>query len=132
MNFSPIIEKIRSLVARFPQGYKRPAAIAALIIALILLLAAMGTMLVSKSGLEKKAVSGGVNTPSAQFFIPPDELFLPDEPDFVPGVMAERERRTAWTEEDAVSWWRDPLKDGGQNWRDEIEKTVDDILESVP
>jgi hypothetical protein len=54
------------------------------------------------------------------------------EPDFVPGVILEREKRTQWTADDAASWWQDPLKDGEQEWRDQIEKTVDTIMESVP
>jgi hypothetical protein len=31
-----------------------------------------------------------------------------------------------------MPWWQDPLKDGEQEWRDQIEKTVDEIMESVP
>jgi hypothetical protein len=64
--------------------------------------------------------------------IPAEDLFLPDEPDFVPGVILEREKRTQWTPDEAMPWWQDPLKDGEQEWRDQIEKTVDDIMESVP
>ena len=64
--------------------------------------------------------------------IPAEELFLPDEPDFVPGVILEREKRTQWTASQAMPWWQDPLKDGEQEWRDQIEKTVDEIMEGVP
>ena len=64
--------------------------------------------------------------------IPAEDLFLPDEPDFVPGVMLEREKQTQWTADNAIPWWQDPLKDGEQEWRDQIEKTVDEIMESVP
>ena len=166
MKFSPIIEKIRSLVRKIPSlaaaiatflggffgragaflsemparigravkenpaEYRRPAMIAAAVIAVILLLTTIVTVSVGKTG--KREVSGTVNIPSEQFIIPSDELFLPDEPDFIPGVMTEREQRAAWTEEDAEPWWRDPLKNGGQNWLDVIEKTVDEIFEGVP
>ena len=166
MKFSPIIEKIRSLVGKIPSlaaaitaflggflgrvwaflsemparigravrenpaEYRRPAIIAAAVIAVILLITAIVTILIGETG--KGEASGTVNIPSEQFIILPDELFLPDEPDFIPGVMTEREQRTAWTEEDAEPWWRDPLKDGGQNWLDVIEETVDRILEGVP
>jgi len=64
--------------------------------------------------------------------IPPDELFLPEEPDFVPGVMLDREQRTEWTENDVMPWWEDPLKGGEDPWRNLIEKTVDEILGGVP
>ena len=61
-----------------------------------------------------------------------DELFLPEEPDFVPGVMLERQQRTTWTADDVMPWWNDPLKSGEKPWRDLIEKAVDEILEGVP
>ena len=65
-------------------------------------------------------------------FIPHDDVFLPDEPDFIPGVMLEREQRAEWTAADTEVWWQDPLKNGEEPWRSLIEKTVDEILESVP
>jgi hypothetical protein len=64
--------------------------------------------------------------------IPVEELFLPDEPDFIPGVLLEREQRGVWTPEDAAPFWQDPLKNGEEQWRAMIEKTVDALLESVP
>jgi len=64
--------------------------------------------------------------------IPPDEIFLPEEPDFVPGVILERERRTEWTEKDAEEFWRDPLKEGEEQWREKIESEIDKYLERVP
>jgi predicted nucleic acid-binding Zn ribbon protein len=67
-----------------------------------------------------------------QIPIPPDEIFLSDEPDFVPGVILERERRTAWTEQDALEYWQDPLKEGEEQWRENIETEIDKYLERVP
>ena len=64
--------------------------------------------------------------------IPPEELFLLNEPDFVPGVLLEREQRSIWTAEDAQPLWQDPLINGEEPWRDRIEKTIDEIMESVP
>ena len=64
--------------------------------------------------------------------IPQEEIFLPEEPDFVPGVLAERERRTSWTGEDAAAYWRDPLKYGEENWRERVEAVIDEFLENVP
>jgi len=64
--------------------------------------------------------------------IPPDEVFLPEEPDFVPGVILERERRTVWTEKDAQEYWQDPLKEGEEQWRDKVESEIDKYLERVP
>jgi hypothetical protein len=64
--------------------------------------------------------------------IPPEELFLTEEPDFVPSVLLERERRSTWTAEDAAPFWYDPLKNGEEEWREKIETTIDEYLERVP
>jgi hypothetical protein len=63
--------------------------------------------------------------------IPPGDLFLPEEPDFLPGVLPERERRESWTPEDARPFWTDPAENSGL-WRDRIESMVDEYLEHVP
>jgi len=72
------------------------------------------------------------NVPAGRNPIPPQELFLPGEPDFLPGVLPGRERRGEWTARDAGQWWRDPLADGEEPWRAGIERTIDEIMENVP
>jgi hypothetical protein len=64
--------------------------------------------------------------------IPPEELFLPDEPDFLPGVIPERERRSLWTAEDAEPYWYNPLERGKEEWRNRIRTVLDEFLEHVP
>jgi hypothetical protein len=64
--------------------------------------------------------------------IPAEELFLPDEPEFLPGALLERERRTSWTEQSAVEYWQDPLRSGEEQWREKIETAIDEFLERVP
>jgi hypothetical protein len=64
--------------------------------------------------------------------VPPEELFLPAEPDFLPGVMLEREQRQSWTREDAEPYWQNPLKNGEEPWRDQVEAVIDELLERVP
>jgi len=64
--------------------------------------------------------------------IPAGDLFLPDEPDFIPEILLQRERRTIWTEEDAEEFWQDPLMFGEQRWRENIEAAIDELLERVP
>ncbi|GHV87443.1 hypothetical protein AGMMS50255_7390 [Spirochaetia bacterium] len=64
--------------------------------------------------------------------IPPDELFLPDEPDFLPGVVPGREQRDSWTAEDAAPFWYNPLENGEEQWRARIESVIDELLEHVP
>ena len=64
--------------------------------------------------------------------IPAEELFLPDEPDYVPGVLLERGQRAKWTDEDASEYWQDPLKNGEEQWREKIEASIDEFMEQVP
>ena len=64
--------------------------------------------------------------------IPHQELFLPDEPDFIPEVLLERERRLSWTEEDAAMYWQDPLRYGEEQWREKIEAAIDEFMERIP
>ena len=64
--------------------------------------------------------------------IPAEEIFLPDEPDFIPGVLLYREQRSSWTSEDAQEFWQDPLTIGEEVWRERLEAAIDEFLESVP
>jgi hypothetical protein len=64
--------------------------------------------------------------------IPAEGLFLPDEPDYLPGVLLEREQRTSWTTDDATAHWQDPLRHGEEQWREKIEIAIDEFLERVP
>jgi len=64
--------------------------------------------------------------------IPAEDLFLPDEPDYIPGVLLRRDRRSSWTDEDALEYWQDPLKNGEEQWREKIESSIDEYLERVP
>jgi hypothetical protein len=77
-----------------------------------------------------------VNGPVAAMFkpalIPPDQLFLPEEPDFLPGVILEREQRDAWTAEDAEPYWYNPLEQGEDEWRERVERVIDELLERIP
>jgi hypothetical protein len=64
--------------------------------------------------------------------IPAENLFLPDEPDFIPGVLLERERLSRWTEEGAAGYWQNPLVSGEEQWRRKIEITIYEFLEHIP
>jgi hypothetical protein len=63
--------------------------------------------------------------------IPPEELFLPGEPDFLPPLRLGREPRAAWTREDARPYWTDfPAE--GPVFLDLAESVIDDLMERVP
>jgi hypothetical protein len=74
----------------------------------------------------------GLQLSGLQPQIPPDELFFPEEPDFLPGVILERERRDSWTAEDAAPFWYNPLETGEEQWWDRVEAVIDELLEHVP
>jgi hypothetical protein len=98
----------------------------------VFLLVLIGSSLATKGSDEGLAPTTAGVAPARQGLILPDELFLPSEPDFVPGVLLEREQRTTWTADDASPLWQDPLKNGEEPWRNRIEKTIDEIMGSVP
>jgi len=122
-------EMLEGLLDRIPLD-RRIVLTLAIGVPVILALFIAGVSLMSEHKPVKPAALPASSAISRR--IPAEDLFLPDEPDFVPGVILEREKRTQWTADDAMPWWQDPLKDGEQEWRDQIEKTVDDIMESVP
>jgi len=75
---------------------------------------------------------GGVNAAErlVTISIPHDELFFPDEPDFVPDFLLEREPRLIWTMEDIRPYWRVP---GNYDfWRNELRSEVDLLMDGVP
>ena len=116
------------LVEKVPPEKRRLVLTASLGFCAVFVLVLAGASLAKGGEKEGK----GAAAPVRQGVIPPDDLFLPDEPDFVPGILLEREQRAAWTADDAAPLWQDPLRNGEEPWRDRIERTVDEIMESVP
>lgn len=118
------------LLGRVAPEKRRPVIMAAMGTLAALILILIGAAFFQHSGRGQPSVAAA---PAArQTLIPADELFLPDEPDFIPGVLPGRDRRAEWTEDDVKPWWQDPLKDGEEPWRNIIEQTVDEIMEKVP
>jgi hypothetical protein len=64
--------------------------------------------------------------------LPPEELFLDDEPDFLPDLLPERERRDEWNADDARPYWTDPGDEGTGVYEDMITTVVDGIMERLP
>ena len=59
-----------------------------------------------------------------------EELFIPSEPDFLPGILLEREPRYFWSLDDIRVYWRIPEDPG--RWRKEISLALDELMEGVP
>jgi hypothetical protein len=122
------------LVEKVPPEKRRLVFMASIGFCVVFVVVLAGT------SLGKAAQTGGGDTGRKdtaavtvqQGQIPPDDLFLPDEPDYIPGILLEREQRAQWTADDAAPLWQDPLRNGEEPWRDRIERAVDEIMESVP
>ncbi|MDR0525082.1 MAG: hypothetical protein LBG90_04350 [Spirochaetaceae bacterium] len=69
------------------------------------------------------------NTPIT---LPVEELFLPDEPDFLPEVLLEQEPRSQWTPEDARPFWQNPENEDPEQWQKQIKTVIDELLKGVP
>jgi len=133
--FHKAAELGKRLMEKLPPEKRKPVLMISIGACAVLVLIFAGIPLLTRDRPDeqkpaKTPVAG--NAPARQGIIPPDELFLPDEPDFIPGVMLEREQRTAWTAADTAPLWQDPLKNGEEPWRNRVEKTIDEIMESVP
>jgi hypothetical protein len=68
----------------------------------------------------------------APLAIAAEDVFLPEEPDFTPDVILEREPRSVWTGEDVRPFWKAPLDYGSGVWKEGIGTAVDKLLERVP
>jgi hypothetical protein len=64
--------------------------------------------------------------------LPPEDLFLDDEPDFLPDMLLGRERRDAWNVDDVRPYWTDPADEGAGVYKDVMGAVVDGIMERVP
>jgi hypothetical protein len=64
--------------------------------------------------------------------LPPEELFLGDEPDFLPALIPERERRDAWNADDARPYWTNPGDEEAKVYEDMMSAVVDEIMERLP
>ena len=122
---------------KLPSGRRKPVIVAVLAGLAVLLLVLVEMALQGRDAFEANVEMRVFHIPAGDLppqmgLIPPEELFLPDEPDFIPGVILGRERRTEWTAEDAEPWWQNPLADGEEQWRAQIEGMVDEIMEGVP
>jgi hypothetical protein len=129
------LEKILQLIKEWFQklsvGQKsRLAIICTVVFAAVLTLSVIISM--KTHGGEKKEKETKPKESVVTVPIPAEELFLPDEPDYVPGVLLERGQRAKWTDEDASEYWQDPLKNGEEQWREKIEVSIDEFMEQVP
>ena len=122
--------KISSLTSRvfdrIPAEKRRPVflALGGAVVLLVVLI-----VFSANSGASKKSAPMDL---SAGPVIPSEDLFIPGEPDFLPGFLLEREPRHSWSLEEIRPYWRIPGPANQELWRGELKSAVDKIMESVP
>jgi hypothetical protein len=145
--FPDLIDKLRGFAAAFagflkglpeklPTLFKNRNVVIGLGVFFVILLLGIIMGLAGANRMASKRDKAGIESEGSSSFqkiaIPVEELFLPEEPDFLPGVLLEREKRKTWTASDAGQYWQDPMKYGEEQWRDRVESAIDDLLERVP
>jgi hypothetical protein len=132
-----IAEKCKAGISKAAEAVKShlriaAAAGAALLIIIILLLILAVVKSPKKAKNPDLTASTDLAAEYKELTLSPEDFFLPDEPDFVPDVILEREPRDGWAEEDARPFWSDPMENNGDTWRKRIQSGVDDLLEHIP
>jgi hypothetical protein len=64
--------------------------------------------------------------------IPAEELFYPQEPDFLPPLLMERNPRQPWTTGDLELFWLDPKTGNEEKWLETAKAVVDRLMDGVP
>jgi hypothetical protein len=60
------------------------------------------------------------------------DLFIPDEPDFLPPVMLEQTQKQVWTSADVSEFWTGAREFSADFWRSGISASIDRLLEPLP
>jgi hypothetical protein len=84
------------------------------------------------AGDEKTGAARSLESAFGPMAVPQEELFLPGEPEFLPELLLERERRETWTADDGRPYWSDPREDSDPLWRERVRTEIDALLENVP
>jgi hypothetical protein len=116
---------------KFNAGPKLKKIIIAVLIGVVVVIASVMLILMRDTQPAPTRDSDAV----AELFrmeLPPEEFFLGDEPDFLPRLIPERERRDAWNADDARPYWTNPGDEGVKVYEDTMSAVVDEIMERLP
>lgn len=103
------------------------AATAGMLLLLVLILGiALRNESVNRSDAKKAAAA------QDSLKIRPEEFRLPSDPIPVPGLQRFRERKQAWSIEEARSWYREPSPESLEKLRTAAASQIEAILEAVP
>ncbi len=81
---------------------------------------------------ESRQLAAELSADFAPLPLDPDELFPPEEPDFLPRVLLSREPRDKWGVEDTAPFWTDPATLDGAALRYESKGKIDALMGTVP
>ena len=101
-------------------------------------LLAFGAVIFLAICITVMALAGGRQAPerrpvmTASPTIPAEELFYPEEPDFLPPLLLEREPRQGWTTRELELYWQDPKAGNEEKLREIVKTAVDKIMDGVP
>jgi hypothetical protein len=114
------------LLSRIPREKLRPLLLC--LGGIVVLLISLIVVTLASGGGQKREAGE-----AAELAIPPEDLFFPGEPDFVPSLLLEREPRRFWTTPDDIApFWEDPGNLGRDQWMKEMGLVIDELLEHVP
>jgi hypothetical protein len=115
---------------RIPEGKRRPALLCTagtvflLILAIVVTLAARAGKAPGENLLPETAAGPRV---------PAEDFFIPEEPDFLPGVLPERDPRQGWSTDDVRPFWKNPEDSARrEDWHREMGVVIDRLMDSVP
>jgi hypothetical protein len=111
---------------------RRKAALIGITVCVVLLAFCVTAIMMNVRGNRGTTSGQDLSEAFSPRAIPPEEFFLPDEPDFLPEMILERERRKSWTTEDAQPFWTDPLDEGTLDYTELMSKGIDGLMERVP
>jgi len=114
MGLTEILAKLRKRPLLFAAG---AVALAALIL--------LGSI-IPRGNKKTELQPSGLNAAHA---IPPKALFIPDEPDFVPPFLVEREVRGSWSLDEIRPYWR--AQTDNEFLRRIVRSAVDDLMTGV-
>jgi hypothetical protein len=106
-----------------------PFLIAALVIVLVVPIVML--FFANRQKTEEAATQAQKRTMFTGLSIPKEDLYLPDEPDYLPPAVI-RERERSWSPEKAGEWWTNPANIGDDRMIERVRDDVNAILDKVP
>jgi hypothetical protein len=134
MRIGEIIEQVRTKATDIMQNHRRTVLLSLGGLSLLVFLILIGVLLLMNYSLAAadRAAGRDLSDTFKPLAVPPEDFFLPEEPDFLPEALLEKEGQGTWSAEDARPFWKDPLQENPDLWRERMETVIDRLMERVP